>query len=290
MSVLQWVLFVVPPFLQKGIEPHALWLDYGLWILPPVLLGLLFIQYRRHRKLSAEVKQLRKLNEAKDRFFSILGHDLKSPFNSLMGLSEMLTLHADGMDMDQIVSYSQIIHQNTRRLFMLVENLLQWSRTQSGKTRFNPERLDLNMLAGNVVNLLRLNAQEKDIVISLKMEPELIAWGDADLLGSVIRNLLSNSIKFSSVGSVVQIIGKHLNDFNEIVVSDTGVGMSREQLSSLFLLENPRSTPGTLNESGTGLGLLLCKEFVEINKGSLQVNSIAEKGTQVRFTVPSFSQ
>ncbi len=290
MIVLHFALFVEPFFLQKSSEPFSVFTHYAPWVLVPVLVGLLVIQYFRHRKMDAEVQQLRRLNVAKDRFFSILGHDLKSPFNSLMGFSEMLTLHADDMDRDQVISYSHIIHQNTRRLFMLVENLLQWSRTQVGKIRYHPEKLDLNTLTGNIVNLLRLNAQEKDIVISLKMEPGLIAWGDADLLGSVIRNLLSNSIKFSSVGSVVHVSGQRLGAMNEIVFSDTGVGMSREQLAGLFLLDKPLSTPGTMNEKGTGLGLLLCKEFVEINKGRIQVNSHPGKGTQVRFTVPCFNQ
>ncbi len=289
MVVLQTGLTGMSIFLQKTQLPVSSIMKFLPWILILVVLALLVLQQIKLKRLGVEVKKLRKMNATKDRFFSILGHDLKSPFNSLMGFSEMLSLHAESMDSSQVLNYSQIIHQTTRRLFMLVENLLQWSRSQTGTTRYEPEKLDLNAVTGNVVNLLRLNAQEKDIVISLKLEPDLVAWADADLYRTVVRNLLSNGIKFSPVGSVVYVTGKRVNTMIEIVVSDTGVGMGREQMADLFQLDKPHSTPGTLNERGTGLGLLLCKEFSEINKGNIQVNSLPGKGTQVKFSVPGFS-
>lgn len=275
-------------FLQKNVETSVSLLQWFPWVLLLLVLVALLIIQKRYLKINAEVKELRRLNATKNRFFSIMSHDLKSPFNSLMGFTEMLTLHAESMDTSQVINYSQIVHQTTRRLYLLVENLLHWSRAQLGTTQYKPERLDLNALTENIVNLLRLNAQEKDIVISFKLESGLTAFGDTDLYGTVVRNLISNSIKFSPVGSVVYVAGKPAGADIEIMISDTGVGMSKGQIDNLFQLGQPVSTPGTLNEKGTGLGLLLCKEFIEINKGTFWIKSHPGKGTQARFTLPAY--
>jgi signal transduction histidine kinase len=227
---------------------------------------------------------------AKDKFFSIIAHDLKSPFNSLMGLSEMLVLHSETMNQAEVLNYSKMVHQSTGKLFALVENLLQWSRTQMGTTDYKPEKLDLNILTGNVVNLLRLSAQEKDIVIALKMENDLLSYADANIYSTVLRNLVGNAIKFSRVGSIIHVAGKKRSDgMIEVEVSDSGVGMNSEQLEKVFKIESAQSTVGTFNEKGTGLGLILSKEFVELNKGTIEIVSRIGEGTTVRFTVPSIS-
>lgn len=242
------------------------------------------------KKLKKEVKELTKKNAAKDKFFSIIAHDLKSPFNSLMGLSEMLVLHSETMNPSEVLNYSKMVHQSTTRLFALVENLLQWSRTQMGTTDYKPEKLDLNILTGNVVNLLRLSAQEKDIVIALKMEQDLLSYADSNIYSTVLRNLVGNAIKFSRVGSVIHITGKKRDDgMIEIEVIDSGVGMNSEQIEKAFNIETAHSTVGTFNEKGTGFGLILSKEFVELNRGTIQIKSRLGEGTSVKFTVPSAS-
>lgn len=227
-------------------------------------------------------------NKSKDKLFSIVAHDLRSPFNSLMGLSEMLMLQSESMHTDQVQYYSKLVHSSTSRLYTLVDDLLQWSRTQTGKTSYHPEKLDLNILTTNIVNLSRISAQEKDIVIALKMESPLEAMADANIFSTVLRNLISNAIKFSKVGGTIHVSGAKRSDgVIEMSVADRGVGMDTVQLDNVFKIEASQSTSGTFNEPGTGLGLVLCKEFVEINNGEIEVESQSGVGTTVRFTLPS---
>ncbi|MCG8578684.1 MAG: tetratricopeptide repeat protein [Bacteroidales bacterium] len=255
-----------------------------------VVLIVLFISFRLRRKterlLTEKNKELKQLNATKDKFFSIIAHDLKSPFSSLMGFAEMLVLNAENKDTGTVIEYSQIIHNSTKRLLGLVENLLQWSRTQIGTTEYKPTQLDISIQTHNIVSLLRLNAEEKDIVISPKIERNLVAWADENLYNTVLRNLISNAIKFSRIGSVIYVTAGVKNDMIEVSVVDSGVGIRHENLEKLFMVDNTFSTKGTLNEKGTGLGLVLCKEFVEINKGTIWAESELEKGSTFYFTLP----
>jgi signal transduction histidine kinase len=255
-----------------------------------VVLIVLFVSFRfrrtTERLLTEKNEELKQLNATKDKFFSIIAHDLKSPFSSLMGFAEMLVLNAENKDTTTVVEYSQIIHNSTKRLLGLVENLLQWSRTQIGTTEYKPTQLDISIQTQNIVSLLRLNAEEKDIVISPKTERNLVAWADENLYNTVLRNLISNAIKFSRIGSVIYVSASAKNDMIEVSVADSGVGIRQENLEKLFTVDTTFSTKGTLNEKGTGLGLVLCKEFVEINKGTIWAESKLEKGSTFYFTLP----
>lgn len=257
------------------------------------LLGLiifLVLLFRLRRKSSLQLKEknkeLAQLNATKDKFFSIIAHDLKSPFSSLMGFAEMLCLHAESKNSNEVIEYSQVIHNSTKRLLGLVENLLQWSRTQLGTTEYSPSQIDVSIHAKNIVSLLRLNAEEKDIVISSKVENDLLAWADLNLFSTVLRNLISNAIKFSRIGSVICVSAQRVNGLIEVSVADTGVGIREENLEKLFQVDTAFTTKGTFNEKGTGIGLVLCKEFVEINKGTIAVSSELEKGSTFTFTLP----
>jgi signal transduction histidine kinase len=263
----------------------------GSFLIIIIILLILFL-YRRRTAIQLREKneELNNLNATKDKFFSIIAHDLKSPFNSLLGFSEMLSLHAESKNIDQVVEYSNIINNSTKKLFNLVENLLQWSRAQLGTTRYTPEKTDIHLVANNIISLLRLNAEEKDIVISSKIDKDLIGWIDVNLFNTVLRNLLSNAIKFSRVGSMIRVTGIKEGRFIKISVSDSGVGIRRENLEKLFDLGTNISTKGTFNEKGTGLGLILCKEFVEINKGNIWAESIYGNGSTFHFTVPVFDE
>ena len=261
-----------------------------LFLLLLVFLIIFFILFRSKVILSKKLKikntELEKLNATKDKFFSIIAHDLKSPFNSLLGFSEVLSLQVENKSYKEIMSYSRSIHNSTRKLYSLVETLLQWSRTQLGTTEYKPEKLDVKILASNIISILKINAEEKDIVISVDVESDLIAWADRDLFSAVLRNLVSNAIKFSRIGSVVSVAGRIIGSNIQIAVSDTGVGISKENLQKIFRVDTNVTTAGTLNEKGTGLGLVLCKEFVEINKGIICAESKLEKGSTFKFTVP----
>ncbi len=259
-------------------------------ILMIALTLVLFLIFQMRRKASAQLKaknkELKQLNATKDKFFSIIAHDLKSPFSSLMGFAEMLTLHAESKNTKEVIEFSQIIHNSTKRVLGLVENLLQWSRTQLGTTQYQPEQLDISIQAQNIVSLLCLNAEEKDIVISPKIEKDLVAYADQNLFSTVLRNLISNAIKFSRVGSVIYVSAKRKQHLIEIAIMDSGVGIRQEDMEKLFQVDSTFSTKGTFNEKGTGLGLVLCKEFVEINKGEIWVESQLGKGSTFYFTVP----
>ncbi len=260
-----------------------------------VLLVLVTLMVLRNRHLKNELVlcgeklyETQQANQSKDKLFSIVAHDLRSPFNSLMGLSEMLMLQSESMHADQVQYYSKLVHSSTSRLYTLVDDLLQWSRTQTGNTSYHPEKLDINILTTNIINLARISAQEKDIVIALKMENQLEALADANIFSTVLRNLISNAIKFSKVGSTIQVSGiKRGDGVIEMSVADRGVGMDPVQLENVFKIEGSQSTSGTFNEPGTGLGLVLCKEFVAINNGEIEVDSQSGVGTTVKFTVPS---
>ena len=255
-----------------------------------IIVIILILSYRARRKtellLTDKNNELKQLNATKDKFFSIIAHDLKSPFSSLMGFAEMLTLNAETKNTKEVIEYSHVIHNSTKRLLGLVENLLQWSRTQIGTTEFKPSQIDISIQTHNIVSLLRLTAEEKDIVISPKIERNLVAWADENLYNTVLRNLLSNAIKFSRVGSVIYVTAGIKDHMIEVSVADSGVGIRQENLEKLFMVDSTFSTKGTFNEKGTGLGLVLCKEFVEINKGTLWADSELEKGSTFYFTVP----
>ncbi len=255
-----------------------------------ILLTLFLYRRRTANQLRQKNRELNNLNATKDKFFSIIAHDLKSPFNSLLGFSEMLSLHAETQNTEQVVEYSNIIHNSTKKLFNLVENLLQWSKAQLGTTKYSPEQTDVYLLANNIISLLRLNAEEKDIVISSKMSKDLVGWVDENLFNTVMRNLLSNAIKFSRVGSMIQVTGVNEGDMMRISVADAGVGIRRENLEKLFAIGTNISTKGTFNEKGTGLGLILCKEFVEINKGTIWAESEYGNGSTFHFTVPVYDE
>ena len=240
--------------------------------------------------LRRQVEKLEKQSSEKDKFFSIISHDLRSPFNSLLGFSEMLVYHSENDDKEEIKKFSKQIYQSSGKLFALVENLLQWSRNQMGRTEYKPAKIDLNILTENVVEAARISAHGKDITINVNMESNLTAFADADLYSTALRNLVGNSVKFTNVGGNINIKGyKYPDGVIEIQVKDDGVGMNKDQLMKVFKIDEKHQTQGTFNESGTGLGLILSKEFVEINKGKIKMESFPGKGTTVTFTIPSES-
>ncbi len=245
----------------------------------------------RNEKLLIQSNQrLSVQNETKDKFFSILAHDLKSPFNTLLGFSELLVLQAESNKKDEVVKSSELIHRSTKKLYTLVDTLLQWSRTQMGTTEYKPEVLELDVEVKNIISILKISAQEKDIVLTCKSENHILAWADKDLFSAIMRNLLTNAIKFSAIGSTIRVELHKKRD--EIIVSviDSGIGMSKEAMESIFHIDRElnESKPGTLDERGTGLGLILCKEFVELNKGQIFVESELDRGTKIMFSVPLY--
>ena len=240
---------------------------------------------RAEEALTESQASLRELNAAKDRFFSIIGHDLKGPFNSILGFSNALLMKSQKKDLAGIERYARVIQDSSTQALDLLTNLLEWSLSQTGGATFNPNEVDIEALVGEVIRFFGDSAHLKSIHIENQIPLKTIVVADKGMLTTVLRNLLSNGIKFTPTGGRIEI--KVDQRENELLtcISDNGIGMDEEQFVTLFSLENRYSRPGTDNETGTGLGLLLCKEFVEMHGGKIWAKLNPEGGTTFCFTI-----
>jgi PAS domain S-box-containing protein len=243
------------------------------------------------RKLAeAELKikneQLIELNATKDKFFSIIAHDLKTPFSGILGFSEILKDEARNLDIDSIEDYADILHSTAKQTFKLLENLLDWARIQQGGFHFEPKTISYNYLLKTEIEGLKYNADRKNITLENGTVQEITFTADEKMLSTVLRNLISNAIKFTPKGGKINIEARSKVDHVEVSISDTGVGMEKETLQKLFKIETSFTSRGTENEKGTGLGLLLCKEFVEKHGGTIWVDSEKGKGSTFSFSIP----
>ena len=235
------------------------------------------------QKLNAELKEV---NSTKDKFFSIVAHDLKNPFNSLIVLTGLLIEEYDLFTEEERKEFLQQIKESAENTFSLLQNLLDWSRSQTGKQEINKEVLDMESLASKTIKLLKTNAENKKIDVSYNIPKGTKAYGDKNMISTVLLNLVSNAIKFTSENGKVTVSMVSEDHTVEVMVSDTGVGIPANNLDKLFIIDHKIQTKGTANEKGTGLGLILCKEFVEKNGGKIWVNSEVGKGSQFHFTLP----
>ena len=240
------------------------------------------------KSLSESEARLHELNATKDKFFSIIAHDLKSPFNAILGFSNILTEQLKKKDYDGIEEYGEIIHQSSQRAVNLLTNLIEWSRSQSGRMVFNPEYVEISSLLNEIYEISNVSAQEKSIRLIKEIPRHFTVLLDKEMISSVIRNLISNSIKFTHSGGEIIVRAEILEGELQISVKDTGVGISSQDIDKLFRIDEAYSAKGTNNETGTGLGLLLCKEFVEKHKGKIWVKSEPDKGSTFYFTIQKY--
>jgi signal transduction histidine kinase/ligand-binding sensor domain-containing protein len=229
---------------------------------------------------------LNELNISKDRFFSIIAHDLKNPFNTIIGLSEMLAEGGKTFDQATIKKYAELINTSAFQTSRLLENLLEWANSQRGKVDFTPVSINLNELFNEEFNLLNDLAEEKNIEIKNSLPKNLTIIADLNMLKTILRNLISNAIKFTHKNGKVVLSAIIANNQAEMSVSDSGIGMTKETIDKLFRIDGNLSTRGTENEKGTGLGLLLCKEFVEKHGGRIWAESEPGKGSIFKFVLP----
>lgn len=237
-------------------------------------------------KLQESEKDLIELNATKDKFFSIIAHDLKNPFNALLGFSELLQNNFDSYTNEEKKEYINVIYESSQSLFKLLDNLLQWSRTQTGTLNYYPELFGLFPVVNQEVEHQQVNADKKKIKIKVLVEENTLAYADKNIISTVIRNLISNAIKFTDIAGKIEIQARETDNNIEVSVSDSGVGIEPEDLDKLFRLDGSLTTKGTANEEGTGLGLILCKEFIERNNGKIWVVSKKGKGSTFLFTLP----
>ncbi len=241
---------------------------------------------RQQEQLKRLNSILRRVNANKDRFFSIIAHDLKSPFSILIGMPEIILAGKDTMSKEAIVDLVTDILQSAENTFALLENLLNWSRIQCGIIEFLPAQFDIQPIVERTINLLGPNARHKQIELRSRVLSETLVTADANMVETVVRNLVSNALKFTNPNGVITVSAVESGSFIEIAVADTGVGIPEEDLRNLFWIEEKIQTKGTAGETGTGLGLVLCKEFVEKNGGAIWAESQVDQGTTFRFTLP----
>ncbi len=231
--------------------------------------------------------ELQKLNATKDKFFSIIAHDLKSPFNSIMGFSELLIENIETKDYNEITKYAGIILQSSRRAMNLLLNLMEWSRSQTGRMAFNPTLFDMGQLITDIKVMFDAIAGQKGIEIKSQLPSNAVAFADQTMINTVLRNLISNAIKFTKQGGEINLqVTKEANRLT-VTVKDNGIGIAKNRIDKLFRIDENYSTNGTANEEGTGLGLILCKEFIEKHNGEIGVTSEEGKGSAFYFALPT---
>lgn len=226
------------------------------------------------------------LNADKDRFISILAHDLKNPFVSLLGFSSLLVENIHILDIKKIESYAKLIYDTGTRVFHLLEDLLFWARSQSGKLVFEPQSISLYGICLGIVNDMRLVAKPKNISINYFIDENLVVYVDINMLNTILRNLISNAIKYTNKDGQVEIRAEQNNSNIIITIKDNGIGIKPDRINNLFVISQIQSTRGTAEEEGSGLGLLLCKDFVEKHGGKIWVESEIGKGSEFKFTLP----
>ncbi len=239
-------------------------------------------------KLTESEAKLIEMNNSKDKFFSIISHDLKSPLMGLIGLSKILAAETDTLSREEITEFSTSLHYATENLYKLLENLLSWSRLQRGIIEFNPVLFDINRLIILNIELLKENGRQKQINIRNDCNKEVNVFADINMVNTLLRNLISNAVKFTNIGGNITVCATATDDgFVQICVKDDGVGMTPEILEKIFKPGNSVIAEGTMNEKGTGLGLILCKELTEKNNGKIWVESSLGYGSAFYFTLPS---
>lgn len=237
-------------------------------------------------KLLVYTEELKESNDAKDRFFSIISHDLKGPFQGLLGYSEIFIEDYTSLSDEERVRYASDINSFGKEIHNFLANMLEWSRLERGSVQVDLEKIDLCDKIDDIIRLLSATAVNKKITLSNNINNNVCVLADDYMLSSIIQNLITNGIKFSNPGGSVNIFSNTINGYEEITIQDSGVGMSEEVKNKLFKVGSHHTTKGTNNESGTGLGLLLCKEMIEKNGGSIKVESELGKGTSFIFTLP----
>lgn len=238
--------------------------------------------------LEKQARELAKLNADKDKFFSIVAHDLKGPFSPLLGYTELLSDPTFELSPDEIHNMGQDIHNAAQNVYRLLENLLDWSALQRGRIRYQPEYVELAFLIEQNFELLHNSAQRKNIKLHHQLANQVTAYVDPRMINVVIRNLISNAIKFTPLEGEIMVTAQKNGAFVELAIRDTGVGISQANRDKLFKFDEHYTTLGTDEEKGTGLGLIICQEMVEKNGGQIWVDSELGQGTTFTFTMPRF--
>lgn len=239
---------------------------------------------KRYKQLAERLKEA---NESKDNFFSIISHELRGPFNSILGFAEILYNDLDELPKEELKIYVESLYHSSKHIYNLLNNLLHLTKFQAGKIDFNPQRISLNDAVEKATKMIKFSAEQKNILISKNAADNIHVYADEAMIDSIMMNLLSNSVKFTKRGGRIDISAEKKGEVAEIKVRDSGIGMNDETISNLFKIQMSKSYQGTEGETGTGLGLILVKKFVEQNGGSLKVYSRLNEGSIFSFSIPT---
>lgn len=290
-------ILVIPIFVNKewygfigfdDVSEKHIWKEEDISLLKTVseIIGLYLANKKNQEIIAKHNVELKELNATKDKFFSIIAHDLKSPFSTLLSISKVLVDKSDVLDLENLKSLAKIIHSTSENTFNLLENLLRWASSQTGILKFKPVLTNMSLVIEENIKSAQNLADKKQITIHNKIEDLLIEI-DRQMVDTVLRNLLSNAIKFTNQGGQIELGCKELEGkIYEFYVKDNGLGIPEKMLANLFRIDKANSTEGTGGESGTGLGLILSKELIEKHKGTIRVESTLDKGSTFFFSLP----
>jgi signal transduction histidine kinase len=248
-----------------------------------ILLGLFFRLYLSKRRTN---KIISNINNQKDKFFSIIAHDLRGPFNGFLGLTELMAEDIDNMTTEEVKFAAVNMRSSAKNLFNLLENLLNWSRMEQHLIPFDPKEYTLKPIILDSILTLQDTAKNKEITINITISDKIEVFADINMIQAVIRNIVLNAIKFTPKNGRINIYAEE-NDENTIIsITDSGIGMSSNIIENLFKLDVQNNRIGTNEEPSTGLGLILCKEFIEKHDGKIWVESTEGKGSTFSFNLP----
>lgn len=242
---------------------------------------------KRTAELEAQKIELKKLNASKDKFFSIIAHDLRTPLSGLLGITDFVSMHIENFSQSEIKENVDSLRDTTETVYTLLENLLTWSQLQQGAMEYQPEEIALDEIITHNIGLFASSAEHKQISLINQVPQGVVAYADKYMIDTVVRNLLSNALKFTDQGGVITLSVHQDGSYVELAVSDTGTGIPQEDITQLFRFDVKYSNIGTAGEEGTGLGLVLCKDLVEKNGGELKVESEVGQGTTFTIKLPA---
>lgn len=240
----------------------------------------------KNKIIQQDKLKMRQLNETQNKLFSIIAHDLRSPFNHILGLSTLLKEKTNTTKNSESNEYVDLINKTATNTLSLLDNLLDWSNSQTAALRFNPKKINLTKIIAEIVALKLSSAQAKNISLHYSPKQELIAYTDENMLKTVLRNLINNAIKFTNLGGVITILVTKETQQVEISITDNGIGMSKETIREILDSNTSNTSTGTAGEKGSGLGLVLCRELIKKLNGELYIESEREKGSTFKFTLP----
>ena len=279
---------------MKGSTIDNLYLIISMFAISASSIGLIMLLKEINQKtillkntrIQQDKLKLKELNLTKDKLFSIIAHDLRSPFNGILGFSELLIESLKDFEITKSKKYVSIINSSAKNTLALLDNLLNWAKSQTGQINFNPQKIILSSIIREILEHSNSIATVKQITLIHKQTDKIEVYSDKNMLKTVLRNLITNAIKFTKSGGCINIIVITKQNHVEISISDNGIGINEEKLKTLFNISSNTTSLGTENEKGSGLGLVLCKEFVEKLGGCIWVESEVGKGSDFKFTLP----